>query len=384
VNPRILAALSIISWQPVLQTTLRAEQPDRAHVAQAIELAAHYLESNCDENGKFTYLVDPVSGTVSPSYHAIRHAGAIYSLAMLNHSHPDRKAVDTMVRAAAYLRANYIGPDTASNAIALWAKPLPTPSYAELGGAGLGLVALTALNQAQPETVPLADLEGLGRFILFLQNDDGSFNEKYSPETGVDTDYDILYYPGEAALGLIGLYELDHHQEWLDAAGKALAYLVSSRAHFKNMPPDHWALIATARFLPYCQETGCPVSRAELIDHAARICDRILRDQVGSAPDTRRNGAFSTAGQTTSSATRLEGLLAALEFLPEDPGGRRDRIRSAVDRGIAFLLRAQIASGPYAGGVPGALSSATHASDIRIDYVQHAMSALLRYQAMFP
>jgi hypothetical protein len=39
-----------------------------------------------------------------------------------------------------------------------------------------------------------------------------------------------LYYPGEAALGLISLYDLNHACEWLIAAGKALSFLARTRA----------------------------------------------------------------------------------------------------------------------------------------------------------
>ena len=114
------------------------------------------------------------------------------------------------------------------------------------------------------------------------------------------------------------------------------------------------------------------------------MSDSLLRGQV-------ENGSFDEAGRTAPTATRMEGLLAALEFLPNDATGRRARIEAAVDRGIAFLLRAQITSGPYAGGMPEAMPGARSimfradpgASDIRIDYVQHALSAWLRYQAMF-
>jgi hypothetical protein len=84
----------------------------------------------------------------------------------------------------------------------------------------------------------------------------------------------------------------------------------------------------------------------------------------------------------------MEGLLAALEFLPK--GELRERAEATVQRGIAFLIDAQITSGPYAGGMPGALltagspRNARRASEIRIDYVQHALSAWLRYEALHP
>ena len=349
------------------------------------KLAAHYLEAVCDENGKFTYVVDPNSGKVSSSYNILRHAGSIYSLAMFNQAHPDPKAVEAMVRAAAFMRKNYIGPDEGSHALAVWSEPLPEKSDAELGAAGLGLDCADRPRSGKTECHSARRPAGIGALLSSLcRRAMVVLPGKYSPDSGPDEDFNSLYYPGEAALGLISLYELDHRTEWLVAAGNALSYLAKSRVNVRKLPPDHWALIATSRFLQYCPEGECAVSRAELIEHAARICDRFLRDQVGSAPDARRNGAFGADGRTTPAAIRLEGLLATLEYLPDDDTGRRDRIEGAIDRGIAFLLAAQITAGPYAGGMPGAVSSAPHAAEIRIDYVQHALSAWLRYQKMFP
>ena len=200
-SAHVICVLFIVALPPLV----RAQQPAPAtgRLSQAIEIAAHYLENACDENGKFAYLVDPESGTVSPTYNILRHAGSIYSLAMFNEAHPDQKAVDAMVRAAAFMRKNYIGPDAKSHALAVWSEPLPDQSDAELGAAGLALIALTALDKTKPDAVPLADLQGLARFVLFLQKSDGSFTSKYSPDTGPDEDFNSLYYPGEAALRLI-------------------------------------------------------------------------------------------------------------------------------------------------------------------------------------
>lgn len=361
------------------------------HLAHAVAIAAEYLERNCDASGRFAYLVDTDSGQISPSYNIVRHAGAIYSLAMLNRVHHDLNAVNAMVRAANFMRMNYIAPDTRSRALAVWSLPVPSNEVAELGAAGLGLVALTGVERAQPNTIPLSQLQGLGRFVLFLQKPDGSFYSKYRADTGPVLDWESLYYPGEAAVGLVDLYELDHSRGWLIAAGRALSYLAMGRMSLQELPPDHWALIATAKFLPYYDRSACPGSRAELLQHAVRICDRFLREQITNAPDARLNGGFDPGGRTTPTAIRLEGLLAALEFLPNDNTELRTRIETAVERGVAFLLNAQITSGPYAGGMPGAVlesgppgdRNSRSASRVRIDYVQHALSAWLRYEELY-
>jgi hypothetical protein len=355
----------------------------------AIGLSVNYLERNCGPTGMFVYKVDTNSGQAASSYNVVRHAGAIYALATFNRSHPDRGVADAMVRAATYLRTRYIGPDSRSNALAVWSRPLPAHSDAELGAAGLGLVALAEVRRVQPNAIRLEDLQGIGRFVLSLQKPDGSFFSKYRVDSGPVGDWQSLYYPGEAALGLISLYELDHSREWLVAAGRALSYLARSRANMRVLPPDHWAVIATAKFLPYDGIGIAPASRAELIAHASRIVSGFLPGQIASA-DPTLDGAFDPTGRTTPAATRLEGLLAALEFLPDDGTGLRQGIETAVQHGIAFLLRAQITSGPFAGGMPGVVRRTDSfvakanplGSEVRIDYVQHALSAWLRYQAL--
>jgi hypothetical protein len=361
-----------------------ATGPARAEVGDAISAAAGYLERACDSDGKFVYRINFRTGQEASSYNIVRHSGAMYALAMRNGSESDPRAAETVLRAAAFLRNHYIGPGVRPRQLVVWSAPLPLRSDAELGATGLGLVALAAAYRIDPKSIPLEQLQALGRFLLFLQRDDGSFVSKYRAESGPVSDWESLYYPGEAALGLIALYETDHSIQWLYAAARSLAYLARSRAGLSVVPADHWALIATAKLLPYCEQAGCPATRKELLRHAIQICGSILREQITNPALPLLDGAFDSAGRITPSATRLEGLLAALEFLPKGSDKLRALIKTAVERGIAFLLRAQITSGPYAGGMPGALiAGAKDASTIRIDYVQHALCAWLHYQKLF-
>ena len=338
----------------------------------------------CGPDGKFAYQVDIGSGRESSSYDIIRHAGAIYALAMANRYHPDPKVVETMVRAAGFMRQNYMGPGVSPEQLVVLSKPLTESrarQYAELGGTGLVLVALAEVRAVEPNAVSLEDLQALGRFLLFLQRDDGGFVHKYRLDSGPVANWQILYYPGEAVLGLISLYQVDHSPQWLDGAAKALSYLAKSRAGLSTIPADHWALIATAKLLPYGDQVRSSVSSEELMRHASQICDSMAREQFHGSTATGLNGAFDPIGRTAPAATRLEGLLATLEFLPKSE--LRNRIEAVVSRGITFLLRAQKTAGPQVGGMPGAVvSRAVNSSEVRIDYVQHALCAWIRYRKL--
>ena len=264
------------------------------------------------------------------------------------------------------------------------------PLQAKLGGTGLGLVALLSLENICPGATPLADFRKLGQFIVYMQREDGSFYSKYIPSTGgVNDNWQSLYYPGEAILGLLMLYEKDPSDIWIDSAAKALAYLARSRKNKTDVPSDHWALLATEKMLSLKNNDKLTVSRELLINHAVQICDTILKRQIKNTERPEYDGGFSIDGRTTPSATCLEGLIAASSFLPRDNNIRK-RIDSAVHRGISFLLNAQIKEGEFAGSFPrsvGRLNQNTphaeefnsRATELRIDYVQHALSAMIQY-----
>jgi len=262
---------------------------------------------------------------------------------------------------------------------------------AKLGGTGLGLVALTGVERVRPQSTPREDLRALGRFLLFMQKPDGSFHSKYlAGEAGRDDRWTSLYYPGEAALGLVSLYELDGAAEWLRGAEDALAHLARSRRGQAGVPADHWALLATARLLELRGHDGHRLPGSEMVEHAAQICRSVLAEHAARPGAGRGSGALTGDGRTCPTATRVEGLLAALTFLPAEHADLRRRIETAVQEAVEFLLRAQIVSGEHAGGMPehvimgrgGRRPAPLWGPDppvVRIDDVQHALSAMLQY-----
>ena len=130
-----------------------------------------------------------------------------------------------------------------------------------------------------------------------------------------------------------------------------------------------------------------------LIDHAVMICHKILEDAYAPAELPQLEGALVRKGDAVTTSARLEGLLAALTFLPSDHP-IVPHIRAAVNRGIDFVLRAQVKDGPHAGGVPYAISTLPSnlggdakfnqnaKTKIQIDHFQHSVSALARYLAL--
>jgi hypothetical protein len=104
---------------------------------------------------------------------------------------------------------------------------------------------------------------------------------------------------------------------------------------------------------------------------------------------SERRGGFSIHGHVTPTATRLEGLLASYSIIPRE-NELRKHIETAIPCGISFLIRAQIRAGIYQGAFPRTIRNEDQdivrkeeilrrATEVRIDYVQHALSAMTRY-----
>lgn len=391
----ITLLVQLVIWT-ALTGPLRAQAPSLESIDRAAASAAEYLVRNTGDDGMFRYRATADPGVAMASdYNILRHAGTLYAMAGYYQDRPNEDLRLAMLRAAGYLRDKAVrAVPNKPNMFAVWSLPEVTGSdgspQAKLGGTGLGLVGLLSLDKIQPGLTALSQLRSLGRFVLYMQKPDGDFYSKFIPaEGGRSDEWRSLFYPGEAALGLLMLYERDPADQWLAAAYKALSHMARSREHDREVPADHWALLATAQLFALNTGWVSPASKTLLLSHAARICEVMLRAQIGASQPEHLRGGFSPTGETIPAAIYLEGMQAALTFMPQDHP-IRERVESAVDNGIAFLLNAQIKQGYLAGGFPQAVVGLSPVerervtidsavTEVRIDYVQHALSALTQY-----
>lgn len=363
-----------------------------------MERSAHYLVSVCDEQGQFKYRVHLEPDiTPEPQYNELRHAGTIYAMAKYCQRTGDPEVLAAMLRAATFLRQRCIAPVEGNpNLLAVWSEPElvgeDQPRQAKLGGAGLGLVALLSVERLEPGFTPRDELRALGRFVLFLQKPNGEFYSKYFPGIGRSDIWQSMYFPGEAALGLLMLYQYDPSPQWLRGAQNALVAIARQAHPEPKTFPDHWFLLATEQWFRLRDEQVPEQTTDEILYHVRRVCSDMVADQQGQLEAGLISGCFTPDGRTCPTATRLEGLLATLGYLPAIDHELTESIRPAVQHGLQFLLRAQVAEGPLAGAIPRAISGfeqppdasdGDRAGEVRVDYVQHGLSAMIQFERVF-
>ena len=218
-----------------------------------IKSATNYLVNAILPDGKFEYVRNfDAEAMVGREYNVLRHAGTLYAMTQSFNEFPNDTLKHNILLGAKYLKDTFLDsvPDN-QNLLTFWSDPKITkargPLTAKLGGAGLGLVALSDIEKIKPGFTSLDTLRAIGRFILFMQDENGHFTSRFVPSSGgKDIRWRSLYYPGEACLGLIKLYHIDPNPEWIKAAIGCLTYLANERHQKSEYPIDHWALIATA------------------------------------------------------------------------------------------------------------------------------------------
>lgn len=341
---------------------------DRALLDPAITRAAAWLRAQLRFGGRFEYGYYR-NGRAMQRYNVARHAGTLYAMAQHYERDSDQCNADAYSAASRYLAVSCVRAVPGRDGqFAPWCDAEGEPRIAKLGAAGLALAAWCVPSDGALWRPPDEILQGIGRFIVAMQHEDGRFVSKYDAIKGYDERWHSLYYPGEAALGLIRLHGIDGDPVWLDAAEAALLQLARKREKQGVYEPDHWALLATEALWPLALE------RKTLSEHALGIVEAILAHRQAS-------GALTACGRLTPTAVRLEGMLAVRSLLP--PGNALERALSdSLPHAVLYLLDAQRAAPPQVGAfprAPGAVGD-PRGDELRIDYTQHALSALLAYR----
>lgn len=348
-----------------------AQELSRDRLLQAARAGGDYLLRIQKRDGGFNYYYDAAQDRFEPRrYNIVRHAGTAVALFDLYGATRDSRYNESARRAMRFLFTRFRrAPRTQGSYV------LDYDGKAKLGANGLALVALTRQIEVDASNGNRRSAEALARLILALQRKDGSFEMRYKLPGNEQTQWESLYYPGEAMLGLIRLYGLSRDARLLNAARRGADYLIGRQQKMNELPADAWFIQALEGLYNIGREK-------RYVEHALALAEAMIADQyTEDAPEGFVGGFGPGSPRATPAASRAEGLVAAYRLARSTGDPRAGKLAASLKATARFQLAQQLTADTEgvrnprlaAGGFREGLTS----MKVRIDYVQHNISSLL-------
>jgi hypothetical protein len=302
-------------------------------------------------DGRFIYRYRQSKGPQQgKKYNALRHCGAAWAmLDVVRHQDSLVAVMEAANRAVHYLIGNYLMPFGETDGLSVVDE-----GTIKLGGGGLALLALTDLFKSTGDDELLSVARRIGEYIQAEQKDDGDFVHSRG-FAGEERAFRSDYYTGEALFGLMCLHDASGESKWLDSVVRSEAELF--KRSYGVFSQSHWMLYALDRL------------------HAVRPLDIYLEHARQIAENIILFSDYRRANRSTPTACRSEGLLAYYRMLKRTSASGISP--SAVEclrvirENLVLQTRFLTPGGEFVRGAGN--------DEVRIDYIQHNISAFLAY-----
>ena len=365
------------------QTFPRALEPKEVTLPvleSAVLSSAHYLVRNQKRDGSFRYEIDTMTGQDAPDYNFPRHAGATYFLARIAN-----KLHDVSSQRGARIAGSFMKDRTTLRCGEH--ACVGEGDQVDVGASSLALLTYVELLDGGAIDFHDAALD-LAEFLRSQQLENGDFMHFYSVSEKHPINVQVEYYTGEAAFALSRVARISKNPKDLEAAKRALSFLIARSPLFVGAKyfwgAEHWTCQVMEDLWDRAPD---PKALQFCLDWQAMN----RRLQLSSPPAVPEYDGGLTRGpfvspRLTPLASRLEAAVATLAVARKAGTDKAEieQLEQEIQRGFAFLLRYQFAPGPTylmpdprsaSGGVPGSPVDL----HVRIDYPQHAGDAWLRY-----
>lgn len=366
----------------------------KATLREAGLSGARYLIAHLSPSGRYIYQTNLSSGLgtnpdVPGPYSIPRHAGTTYFLAEAYRITGEAFLLEPTERAFAHLEqllAQGGCKGTTPSGAAYACVTDRGETTAALGSTALTVVALAEYERATGSQRYRELAVRLSEWLLLMHRPDGSFAHLFDvAKQRPDPTTQLFYFTGEAALALARMHLVTGDVRYRDAAKTAIDWLVDWYDFFVGgffYGEEHWTCIAAEALYPAVNE---PRYAAFCEGYAA-----FLRDQqpdVGEHPDEDDfAGSYGVTPfippQNTPAGSRTEAMISTY-LLGRHLGQPSAATRAQIMKAAAYTLRQQIrldndfnvaAAAKGVGAIPGSPTD----RNVRIDFVQHVCSALIR------
>jgi hypothetical protein len=343
--------------------------------------AGRYLARNVLPDGSYRYEIDAVTAAETPDYNWPRHSGATWYLSDIAAYTESAELVEPARRAARHLVEHALVDCGKEHCIAAVER-------ADLGSSALGLLAFVELHEAGFAPELAVPIRQLADFILSMQRPDGEFMHFYDRPSRTRIDVQVPYYSGEASFALGRAARVLGDRRYLESAQRALERLVDPPFWFVGwryfFGSEHWTCHAM-------NELWSRAPNPKALDFCLRWQESVRDLAIEGREAAPELDSATSAGplampMLTGTSSRLEAGVSTLDAARRAGADAREleRLETGIRRNLAFLMRFQLTPGPHhLMPLPGRMHGGVPASPVdlkvRIDYPQHAGTAILHY-----
>ena len=353
-----------------------ADVQEAKRVDDIIDGMAVWFKANAGPDGEIPYKYWPSRGEYSKADNTIRRFMATIAVNRLGLERQDSAILKAASRNLEFNLARFYRVENDLGLIE-WD-----------GSVKLGAVALAALAILEsPQAEKYADqYDRLRRTVDALWQDDGSFRTFYRP---ADRNDNQNFYPGEALLMIASELETRLNDDVLAKALKSVSHYRDW--HFQNRNPAFipWHVMACAKLYRITGDRG-------LADYIFEMSDWLLSHQQWRGElDPDLWGRFYTPDKpygpphASSTGVFMEGMVDAM-ILARETGEtqRAEDYEASIWRGARSIAQLQFKDDvdmyyvSRKARVLGGVRTEAYNNEIRVDNIQHALMALLRFRAL--
>jgi hypothetical protein len=315
----------------------------------AIKLGGEWFLNNQDDNFlHYTYY--PGTDSYDDGHHALRELASLWSIATLGKFLDDDRYTKLADKGLKYFES-FIEKDEEGDFLYINIDP----KKVKLGSSAFAVLAIVEIDHPKKDEY----LEGLAKGILSLQQEDGSFNTLFFPSRKQSENF----YPGEALVALMSLYEYNKDPQYLEAVKKALPYY---RQYWDNEPNTAFAPWQSRAYQKYFEVTG----DTDAVVFVINMTDYILNHYGGGCSNFNIRGSVIPV--------HLEGVNKAYEIAKKTGDIKREEcygnfMKEAMD--YTLTLQATDPKVYTERGLGGVMN--TDKDSMRVDRNQHAVMALM-------
>lgn len=336
---------------------------------QLVAKTTEFLKDEIKEDGSFEYGYFPIFAKRIPAYNILRHASTLYAMLEGYEKVRDETVIEKIERAFQYLIDHAIVYDESQEQPTAYVIEKSANNEIKLGALGVTIIAMSKYMKLKDSKKYLEVAQALARGIMKMREEDGSFIHVLQyPSFEVKEKFRIIYYNGEAAFGLMRLYEIDPQQMWLDEVKNMFDYFIENELYKEG---DHWLSYAANELTLHCPED-------RYFEFGLRNCARRI-DYIYS-----RNTTFPTFLELMMACYKMVQKIKELgkDYLLDDFDVTK--LIETIDRRaeyqrIGFCYPEVVMYMKQPGLVLNGFFIRHHSFRVRIDDIEHYLSGYVQY-----